>query len=151
MKYTVSVEINQPLGRTIALFDNEENMFKWMDGLIGFDHIIGDKGEVGAKSRLRFKRGKREMAMIETIELKQLPEYIEMTYEAGPVFNRVISRFSEKDQNTTIYESENEFIFKSWGMKAMAFFMPGAFKKQSQKYLKDFKKFAETQVNNEDS
>ena len=37
---------------------------------------------------------------------------------------------------------ENEFQFKGF-MKLIGFFMPGAFEKQSFKYMKDFKAFAE--------
>ena len=42
------------------------------------------------------------------------------------------------------YTTEQEFQFKGF-MKIMAFLMPGAFKKQSMQYLKDFKAFAENQ------
>jgi len=145
MKYKVSIEIKQPLEKVIELFDNEENAFKWMEGLDTFDHISGEKGEVGAKSRMKFKLKKRKMEMVETIEEKELPGRMTMTYEAGPVFNRVVNLFSAVDDETTLYETEQEFKFNSWGMKAMAFLMPGAFKKQSLKYLKDFKRFAEHQ------
>jgi uncharacterized membrane protein len=148
MIYTVSLEINAPIERVVELFDNEENAFKWMKGLLAFDHISGDKGEAGAKSRMTFKRGKRDMQMLETIESKDLPDEMVMTYEAGPVFNRVVNRFKKKDDSSTVYETENEFIFKSWGMKAMAYLMPGAFKKQSLKYLEDFKAFVEEASDN---
>jgi len=39
--------------------------------------------------------------------------------------------------------SESEFEFAGFGMKLIGFLMPGAFKKQSLKYLTDFKDFAE--------
>ncbi|MEO2058942.1 MAG: SRPBCC family protein, partial [Mesonia sp.] len=39
--------------------------------------------------------------------------------------------------------SESEFQFSSFAMKVMGFLMPGAFKKQSLKYMKDFKAFVE--------
>ena len=47
--------------------------------------------------------------------------------------------------------SESEFQFQGFGMKLFGFLMPGAFKKQSQKYLNDFKNFVEngTSVANE--
>jgi len=39
MKYTNEVIINQPIERVIALFDNEENLFKWQPELISFEHF----------------------------------------------------------------------------------------------------------------
>ena len=52
--------------------------------------------------------------------------------------------FKEVDANTSKWISESEFQFSSFGMKLMGWLMPGAFRKQSQKYLEDFKRFAET-------
>lgn len=45
--------------------------------------------------------------------------------------------------NQTKHVTENEFQFKGVMMNLMGFLMPGAFKKQSYKYLKAFKTFAE--------
>ena len=47
--------------------------------------------------------------------------------------------------NRTKYISEQEFQFKGF-MKVIGFIMPGAFKKQSMKYLEAFKNFAESQI-----
>ena len=49
MKYTTQVEINLPRKRVIELFDNSENLKKWQEGLISFDHIEGEAGKEGAK------------------------------------------------------------------------------------------------------
>lgn len=145
MKYQVEIEINKPLDKVIELFDNEENAFKWMEGLESWDHISGTAGEAGAKSKMKFKMKKREIEMVETIEEKNLPEIMTMNYTTKGVFNRVENRFSAIGDDKTKYVTNQEFKFESFGMKVMAFLMPGAFKKQSQKFLNDFKKFAESQ------
>ncbi|WP_337251640.1 hypothetical protein [Maribacter halichondriae] len=41
---------------------------------------------------------------------------------------------------------ETDFQFEGFMMKTMGFLMPGAFKKQSKKYMEDFKAFAEEGV-----
>jgi hypothetical protein len=46
------------------------------------------------------------------------------------------------DVNSTKWRSESEFQFSNFMMKAMGFLMPGAFKKQSLKYINNFKAFA---------
>lgn len=117
-------------------------MSKWMEGLISFEHLSGTPGQVGAKSKLKFKIGKREIEMIETVTVRNLPEEFSGTYEAKVVFNSVKNKFVALPNSKTKYISEQEFHFKGF-MKIIAFLMPGAFKKQSMKYLNDFKKFAE--------
>lgn len=144
MKYSVSITIDKPVNEVVALFDNVDNMKKWMDGLESFEPLDGTPGEVGAKSRLRFKMGKREIEMIETITAKNLPEEFTGTYEAKGVFNIVRNSFEPLPGNKTKYTTEQEFQFKGF-MKLMGLLMPGAFKKQSMKYLQDFKAFAESQ------
>lgn len=144
MKYSVSITIDKPVDEVIALFDNVENMKKWMDGLESYKPISGTAGEVGAKSRMEFKMGKREIKMVETITAKNLPEEFTATYEAKGVFNIVKNSFEPLPGNKTKYSTEQEFQFKGF-MKLIGLLMPGAFKKQSMKYLKDFKAFAESQ------
>ncbi len=144
MKYTTEIEIEKPIDKVIELFDNADNLKKWMEGLQSFEHISGTPGQPGAKSRLFFKMGKREVEMIETITVRNLPDEFSGTYEAKGVFNVVKNRFEKLSDTKTKYITENEFQFSGF-MKIVAFLMPGAFKKQSFKYLELFKAFAESQ------
>jgi hypothetical protein len=57
--YTVEIEIDLPRDQVIALFDNTENLFKWQTGLKDFEHISGEPGQPGAKSKLTYLYGKR--------------------------------------------------------------------------------------------
>ena len=144
MKYTTEIEIEKPIDRVIELFDNPDNLKKWMEGLQSFEHISGTPGEPGAKSRLFFKMGKREVEMIETLSVRNLPDEFSATYEAKGVFNIAKNKFVKLSETRTRYVSENEFQFKGF-MKLFAFLIPGAFKKQSFKYLQHFKDFVESQ------
>ena len=144
MKYSTTIVINQPIDKVCKLYDSEENLYKWMKGLEKIEHIEGEKGKVGAKSNLYFKMGKREMVMLETIKAMNLPEEFTAEYEAKGVFNIVKTSFEKIDDNTTKCITEHEFQFKGM-MKIIAFLMPGAFKKQSKKYMEDFKAFAESE------
>lgn len=144
MKYSVSIIIDKPRDRVVELFDNVENMSKWMPGLISFEHLSGTPGQVGAKSKLKFQMGKRQIEMVETVTVRNLPDEFSGTYEANGVFNIVGNKFKALSDTQTEYISEQEFQFKGF-MKIIAFLMPGAFKKQSMKYLEDFKKFVESE------
>jgi carbon monoxide dehydrogenase subunit G len=143
MKYTSEIEINKPIDQVIELFDNPDHMSKWMEGLQSFEPIRGKPGQVGAKSRLRFKIGKRNIEMVETITVSQLPEEFSGTYEAKGVLNIVKNKFMPLPGNRTRYVTEQEFQFKGF-MKIIGLLMPGAFRKQTMKSLNDFKNFAES-------
>ena len=141
MKYTTEVEIKLPRKRVIELFDNPDNMAKWQEGFVSFETISGNPGEEGAKAKMKYKMGKRDIEMIETITRRNFPDEFNGTYEAKGVFNIIENRFVEKGDSTT-WISVNEFQLKGF-MKLFGIFSPGAFKKQTLKYMRDFKKFAE--------
>jgi hypothetical protein len=142
LKYNVEITINLPRTKVIELFDSTDNLKKWQPGLISFDHVSGTPGEVGAKSKLHYRMGKRDIEMIETITVKNLPDEFSGTYEAKGVWNEVKNFFYEVDEQTTKWVSENEFRCSGF-MKIFIFLMPGSFKKETQKYLEQFKEFAE--------
>lgn len=146
MKYSSEIEINLPVSKVVELFDNPENLKYWQPGLKSFEPISGTPGQPGAKSKLVFQMGSREIVMIETITVRNLPQEFSGTYEAPGVFNIVKNYFVSIDDDTTKYISEQEFQFKGM-MKIMGWLMPGMFKKQSLDFLQKFKSFAEAAVN----
>lgn len=143
MKYTTEIEINQPREKVVELFTNPEYLKEWQEGLQSHDLIFGTMGEVGSKYLLKFDLGNRKIEMVETLKRKDLPNEITFTYEAKGVWNMVNTQFIEKSKDTTICKTSIEFRFKGL-MKIMAFFMQGAFKKQTCKYMEDFKRMVES-------
>ena len=146
MKYKNEVIINAPIDKVVELFDDADNLKKWQPGLISIDHLTGDYGQVGSTYKLKFKMGKRDMEMIETIKVKNFPDLFITTYDIKNVWNEVQTHFEKINDSTTKYWTDNEFQMKGF-MKIMAFIMPGVFKKQSQKYLDLFKEFVEKEIN----
>ena len=142
MKYSSEVIINRPVQKVVDLFDNPNNLKYWQPGLQSFEHISGEPGKPGAKSRIKYKMGKRDIEMIETIKVRNLPDEFSGTYEAKGVWNEVKNHFIPIDANTTKYISETEFKLSGF-MKLIAWLMPGTFRKQTEKFMKDFKTFAE--------
>ena len=55
MKYSNEVVIDLPRKKVIELFNSEENLFKWQPELLSFEHLSGERGEVGAKSKMQYK------------------------------------------------------------------------------------------------
>ena len=142
MKYTTEIVVDLPRDTFIEKLDNPDNMKHWMRGLLSYEAISGEPGQEGARMNMRFKMGKREMEMVETIIKRNMPEELHTTYDTKGVHNIQKNYFKEEDGKTR-WISESEFQFERFGMKLMAFLMPGAFKKQSRKYAEDFKNFAE--------
>lgn len=142
MKYSCQIIINRPIDEVVAKFDNLDNMKEWMKGLKSYEHLEGTSGEVGAKMKLVFDMGKRQIEMIETITVKNLPHEFSGTYDAKGVHNIVKNYFKAIDTNSTEYLTEQEFQFKGF-MKVIGALFPKMFKKQSMKYLEDFKAFVE--------
>ena len=144
MKYSNSVIIEKPLDEVIQKIDNIDNIKHWQRGLTSAEHLSGTPGEIGAKMKMMYKFGKREMELIETITKRNFPHEFNATYDAKGMHNIQQNLFEELPDGTTKWTSNSEFQASSFLLKAMIFFMPGAFKKQSLQYMNDFKKFAET-------
>jgi len=142
MKYTCEIEIDLPREKMVALFDNPDNMKFWMPGFVSMTPLTGTPGREGVQSLLKFKMGKRDIEMIESITKRNLPEEFNGTYETKGVFNIQNNRFVSLGPSKTKWISESECRFSGY-MKIFGFLMPGAFKKQSYKYLVHFKEFAE--------
>jgi uncharacterized membrane protein len=146
MKFTCTVDINLPVNRVVELFDNVENMYKWQDGLQSFDHISGTPGEVGAKSKMVYKHKKRVLELEETILVKNLPDEFTATYEHIHMTNTMSNRFTAPSEGKTRWEANIEYTqFNGFMPKVMAKLFPGMFKKQTQKWLDQFKTFAENE------
>ena len=144
MKYTSEVLINKPRAAVIEKLDNPENMKHWQRGLISYKLLNeNDPRKEGAQTELNYQMGKRSITMTETIQKYNLPTEFHATYDANGVHNIQSNYFNEVNENTTQWVSESEFKFKGVAMKLMGIVMPKAFKKQSQKYLEDFKNFVE--------
>lgn len=143
MRYSISVEIKLPRDKVIDLFDNPANLYKWQPELKSFEHVSGEVGQPGAKSKLVYAMGKRDIEMIETIIERRLPEAFSGTYTAKGVHNIMVNKFEEHSNSKTIWKTENEFKFSGF-MAIMSIFMNGAFKKQTLKTMNQFKEFAES-------
>ena len=143
MKYTTEITIALPRAEVIKKLDNADNMKHWQRGLTGVEHISGTPGEFGAKMRLNYQFGKRKMELTETITKRNFPDEFHATYNTKGMHNIQKNYFTETSQGYTKWTSESEFLPTNFMMRIMTLLMPGAFKKQSLKYLTDFKNFAE--------
>jgi len=146
MKYTCTVEINLPIDKVAQLWEDENNFKEWQDGFKSIEHLSGTPNSPGAKSRIILEDGRR-IELLETIILSNLPQEKTALYEHVHMINRQTTRFKKIDNNKTQYLSEVEYTqFNGLMIKIMAKLFPGKFKQQSQKWMNQFKEFAEKTV-----
>ena len=142
MKYQQEIIIEKPRKEVVEKFSNPDNMKHWQRGFIFMKPINGELGAEGSQNLLKYDMGKQKVEMTETILKNNLPDEYSATYEAKGVYNYQVNRFTPTLEKSTLWITENEFQFSGF-MKLFGWFMPGAFKKQSWKYMEDFKAFVE--------
>ena len=143
MKYRLELEIDCPREKVAALYADPENWREWQQGLVSWSMISGEARNDGAKTRLVNRFGRRDVEIVEKVESNRLPETLICTYEAEGAWNRVVSRFSETDAGTTLWEFETEFRCRGL-LRLAGLLMPGMFRKASMKEMQAFRRFAES-------
>lgn len=144
MRYECTVDINVPIDKVVSLWSDESQFHNWQDGFQSIELLEGQLGAVGSKSKILLKQGKREMELIETIISNDLPEVKKGLYEHIHMTNTQTTRFEKVDLDVTRYISEVEYTkFNGFMPRMMAKLFPGMFRKQSQKWMDQFKVFAE--------
>jgi uncharacterized membrane protein len=146
MKYTCTIEINLPIDKTVALWENEAYFKEWQDGFESIELLSGSKNTEGAKSKI-ILQDKRRIELIETIISYDLPNEKVALYKHIHMTNTQTSRFVAINDSTTQYISVFEYtIFSGFFIKLIAKLFPSKFKEQSQKWMNQFKAFADSKA-----
>ncbi|MCT2583881.1 SRPBCC family protein [Actinophytocola gossypii] len=153
MKYTNSIEIALPREKTAQLLADPAHLPKWLRGMVVHEPLSGVHGQLGTKSRVVMQSGKRKIECTETItrrdpaDLHEIPEgtvvHFDREIVGAGMWSVVRDRLTEADPGTTHWEQESEYRFSGLLMRLVGRLMPGAFHKQSQQHMQDFKEFAE--------
>ncbi|MBF8191387.1 SRPBCC family protein [Nonomuraea sp. K274] len=153
MKYATSLEIALPRDEVLQLIADPAQTPKWLRGLVLHETVKGVHGQVGTTSRVVFQMGKQRMEATETItrlepaDLHAVPSSVVVHYEreiaAEGMWQAQRDRLIETGPDATLWESESEFRFEGLLMRLVGLLMPGAFRKQSEQHMQDFKRFAE--------
>ena len=145
MRFTCTVDVDLPIERVVELYDDPANREHWQDGYLRAEPFSGIPGELGAKARLLFRQGKGEMELIETITVRNPPYEFSATYEHEHMVNTMTNRLTSLDAKTTRWEAVLDYTkFNGFMPRLMAMLMPGMFKRQTQKWLDQFKVFSES-------
>jgi hypothetical protein len=161
MKFVVSIEIALPRETVVGLLADPAHMPKWLRGLELHEPLNGTHGQVGTESRVVMRTGGQTMECTETItrrepaDLHDIPSDGVVHYEreivAKGMWNAARERLTEAGPDTTHWASENEYRFDAVPMRLMSLVMRGAFRKQTEQHMQDFKAFAEKGTDVRDS
>ena len=143
MKYTTEVTIARLPDKVLETLADSRHYSEWMDTLVSQEVLEGEPGQVGTKTRLSHKMGRREVAMVETITQRDDPRQMTATYEADGVWNQALNRFEALEDGGTRWVMETEFRCKGV-MWLMTKIMPSMFKRQTEKTMNAFKTFIES-------
>lgn len=133
-----------PADQLAALWADPNYFDQWQDDFQSVEMLEGKPGAVGAKSKLTYGHGKKKLELIETIISNNLPDEKTALYEHVQMTNTQTTRFEKLSDHLTRYTSEVEYTdFYGFVPNLMARIFPGVFKKQSQKWMDQFKVFAE--------
>jgi hypothetical protein len=146
MKFKGSIDIDQPRNKVVELFADPKNLKEYQDGFQKKELVSGNEGEDGAVSKMHYKYGKRDMELTETITENRLPDSFKASYQHKHMDNTMKCNFVALNDNQTRYEYEFEYTRINWLMpKLMAILFPGVYRKQGEKWMRQFKEFAERQ------
>ena len=153
MKYTNSIEIALPREKVAQLLADPAHLPMWLRGMVLHEPVNGMHGQLGTTSRVVMQSGKRKIELTETITrrdpagLHGIPKEVAVRFDRETVgagmWSDVRDRLTEATPETTLWECESEYRFSGLLMRLMGLLMPGAFHKQSQQHMEDFKAFAE--------
>lgn len=142
MKFTCSIVINKPKAYVAKHFEDPEALKQSQKGFQSVEHLSGNEGEAGAKSKLIYDK----FELIETIIHNKLPDEFYARYEHKNMINTMHTNFTALTENETKLTTIIEYtVFKGFLINLMAKLFPGMFKKQVNKWLVKFKKYTENQ------
>lgn len=146
MIFKGSLEIAKPRDEVIKYFIDPKYLGEYQDGFARKDLISGEQGKAGAISKMYYQDGSRSLELTETIIANQLPDWFESNYHHKHMDNTMKCKFIALDDHRTKYEYEFEYTRINWIMpRLMAILFPGMYRKQGEKWMRQFKEFVEKQ------
>ena len=80
---TAEIEIDLPRERVVELFDNPDNLCKWVPRLQSAEHLSSEPRQPGAKLKMVYQAGWNRVEVIETITERSLPDEQRSTWESA--------------------------------------------------------------------
>lgn len=146
MKHQGTLIIDKPRETVVAIFMNPDYNSQYQDGFVKKELVKGMANQEKAISKMYYKYGNRDMILTETVVRNALPNSFEAFYHHKHMDNTMKCTFTEIAPGKTRYNYEYEYTRIDWFMpKLMAILFPGIYRKQGDKWMRQFKEFVEKQ------
>lgn len=146
MKIEGYIDIKQTQKKVAELFLDPKNLANYQDTFLRKEVVEGEEGKMGCISLMYYQFGKKEMELKETVTSNKLPDSFEAFYHHKHMDNTMKCTFEVLDEHHTRYHYKYEYVRINWVMpKLMSILSPSMFKKPAEKWLNQFKEFAENQ------
>lgn len=141
--YTCEIDIEKNINSVSDTFQNPDEMKMWQPELQDISLKSGEPGKKGSISEIKYNMRGRDTIMKEEILKNNLPSSFKAKYSTKGVVNYMDNEFEILDDNNTKWITHNEFELSGL-MNIFGIFMRGAFKKQTEKIMNQFKHYVES-------
>ena len=143
-KLIIEIEINSNLQKVVDTYVDLNSFSKWQNGFQSHQIIHGIYLQKDTKSKIIYKNRNNTIELIETILSNNLPNELEALYEHKHIINIATSKFIQINENRARLEYTVEILeLRGFMIKIMSKLFPNMFRKQTKKWLENFKRLVE--------
>lgn len=145
MSYRIELDIAKPHAQVVKAFLDPNSLQHWQPDFVSYETLTGQgKRHKGDTAKMVHMMGKKEMVTIETITLYDPPNRYAAVYDTDGFLNIMSNEFIPVSDTQTRWILNGECKVSGIMMRLVALVMPGAFRKQTELYMKMFRDFVET-------
>lgn len=145
-EYTKEAVIEKPMHEVVQLFGDHRNFTEWQPELVAYDTFEGDPCCEGARSRLKYDKGRGgSVKMVEKVLKSDLPEEYRVEYDTDGVKNYQTHHFEAINEDKTMYRVKSEYDTDGL-MKIASKLNLDHFEKDTENFVQSFKHYAEKKL-----
>jgi len=124
MRLDCEVIINKPIQQVWDYSNNPENLTKWLNDFVRYEHLTGDVAapKIGDTSNHTYDQNGSEFTMLETITAYDPPKHVKLFMTSKWFDMEIINNFDEISPTHTKLFAGADFVRVGWIMKIMFLF-----------------------------
>lgn len=146
MKYRCETNIKLRRDQVVKLFMDDSKRHHWQDDFVKLVRKTENTWQQGAVTEYTYRHRAKVLILTETILENELPDYVSAKYEASQMTNTMKNEFIIIGEQETRWIAIVEYsYFKGLLKKTFLPMMRKKFVRQTQRWLDQFKSFAESE------
>ncbi|CAL2085243.1 Polyketide cyclase / dehydrase and lipid transport [Tenacibaculum sp. 190524A02b] len=142
LNYEAEVIIEKPVEEVFTIFNDDESIKHWIPEIKSIKAVKELDGKVGSTYEIKVENQGEEITLNEKIKEFEVNKKITLFFNGGGMLKRDAYSFESKG-GQTVLKLQAKFKSSSFILGCMLPFVKGKLQEQDQKYLMNFKKFAE--------